>query len=174
MDYQEFGTDIAADVEEQGAVKQFVSNFRQKIIDHSSNYEHSWTQKLISSTNPNWSDFLNSKFLEFKISEETECLTNLQSLTAHMTMQMKEFKDGLWVNLPAAEKQARIGLIPGDIVNNMIKNMKLFVLETQINSERSERYSLNSFVQKFFSSNLSTSPDMVLSSGFFIVSRSNQ
>ncbi len=41
MDYQEFGSDIATDVEEQGAVKRFASNFRQKIIDHSSNYEHS-------------------------------------------------------------------------------------------------------------------------------------
>ena len=171
MDYQEFKTtDIANDVEEQGAVKKFMSHFRQKIIDHSSNFEHSWTQKLISSTNPNWSDFLNSKFLEFKISEETECLTNLQSLTAHMTVQMKEYKDGSWVDLPVGENQARIGLIPGDLVQNMIKNLKLFVLDTQINSERSERYSLNSFVQKFFSTNLPTSPDMVLASGFFIVS----
>ena len=81
MDYDEFATDMTTDMSEEGTVKRFMSNFQQKVVDHTSNYEHSWTQKLISSTNPNWSDLLNSKYLEFRISEENECLTNLQSLT---------------------------------------------------------------------------------------------
>ena len=69
-------------------------------------------KKIVSETQINWSDFDSSKYLQFSLNE-TEHLTQMSSLLAHISVQLLEIMpDGTYQELKDNET-ARIGLIPG-------------------------------------------------------------
>ena len=114
MNLEEFGT-AAKDVPmstENESFDDFLSHYKKKIKDHSSIFEHSYVQRILSESQVNWSDFSQGKYLEFSVNE-TQHLSQMSSLSAHITVQLLEIMpDGSFQELKE-DDSARVGLIPG-------------------------------------------------------------
>ena len=114
MNLEEFGS-AAQDVPistEGDNVADFLSHYKKQVKDHSSIFEHAYTQKIVSETQLNWTDYDTPKYLQFSLNV-TEHLTQMNSLLAHISVQLLEIMpDGTYQELKENET-ARIGLIPG-------------------------------------------------------------
>ena len=125
MNLEQFSEDLTSDAVtgENESVHSFISNFKSKILEKDTNFEHCYTQKIISDSNINWNDYSTNKYLEFNLNE-SEHFSNLNSLTAHMKIQLREFKGNQWNELDASNPP-RVGLIPGSLLSNLIRNLRV-------------------------------------------------
>ena len=81
--------------------------------------------------------------MEFRL-VSNDFLTDLHSLTGHIECKIQEKKsDGTLQNLARGNL---IGTIPSSIISNCIKNFRLFLYDRQLSPERSDRYSLISYL----------------------------
>ena len=112
MNLEEFGNEDVALSTEPDSVENFLSHYKKKVTDHSSIFEHSYIQKIVPDTQVNYHDYDCSKYLEFSCND-TQHMSQMSSLSAHITVQLKEImSDGSYKDLDSGD-QARVGLIPG-------------------------------------------------------------
>ena len=164
MNLQNFGSSIEeGEMSEDSSVQFFLESFKRKTRFHKSLFEHSFTQKLNPISMVNFQDH-SSKFLEFNLSSQ-DLLTDIQSLTAHCKVKILEKKGEELVPL---EDNLMIGTIPSSIVSNIIKNFRLFIFDTQISTEKTDRYSLISYVSQYFNAELNLTEHWNPITGFYI------
>ena len=149
MNLHDFGTTIEQNeaVEDDSVVTMFLESFKRKTKFHASLFENSFTQKLNTSSLLNFHDHSSTKFCEYTLTS-ADFLTDLHSLSAHVRCKIVEEKsDGSLVDL---KNDLLVGTIPSSIVSNLIKNFWLFIYDTQISTEKSDRYSLVSYITQYF------------------------
>ena len=125
MNLEQFSDDLTENsaTGEKETLDSFLSNFKSKISEKESHFEHCYTQKIVSDSNVNWNDYSSSKYLEFNLNE-SEHFSNLNSLTAHVKVELRELVDNKWISLKT-DDSARVGLIPGGILSNLIRNLRV-------------------------------------------------
>ena len=125
MNLEQFSEDLTNDAVtgQKESVDSFISNFKNKILEKDTNFEHCYTQKINSDSNINWNDHSTNKYLEFNLNE-SEHFSNLNSLTAHVKIQLREFVDNQWVEFKAGQ-EPKVGLIPGSLLSNLIRNLRV-------------------------------------------------
>ncbi len=115
MNLEEFGAaaqDVPIVTGGEDNIDNFLSHYKKQVEDHSSIFEHAYTQRIVTETQINWADYDTAKYLQFSLNE-TEHLTQMRSLLAHVTVQLLEImNDGSYKELKENDP-ARIGLIPG-------------------------------------------------------------
>ena len=166
MNLQDFGATIEESemTEDAGVVQLFMDSFKRKTKFHKSLFEHSFTQRINPISMVNFKDHETSKFLEFNLSSQ-DLLTDMHSLTAHTKCRILELKDGTLTNL---DDQVMIGTIPNSIVSNIVKNFRLFLFDTQISTEKTDRYSLISYVTQYFNAQMTQADHWNPITGFYI------
>lgn len=112
MNLEEFNSGDVAMSTEPDSVENFMNHYKKKVTDHASIFEHSYIQKIVPDTQVNFHDYETSKYLEFSCNE-TQHMSQMSSLSAHISVQLKEIlTDGTYRDLEDGDK-ARIGVIPG-------------------------------------------------------------
>ena len=167
MNLQNYGPTIEENeaTEDENVISMFTDSFKRKTKFHPSLFENSFTQKIVSSSLINYQDHAATKFMEFNLSS-SDFLTDLPSLTAHIKCCIKELKpDGSIINL---DDNLLIGTIPSSLISNVIKNFRLFIFDTQISTEKSDRYSLTSYVTNYFNSQLTHLKHFDMENGYYI------
>ena len=150
---------------EDKSILSFSQNFKKKIKSHTSLFENSFTQKISTRSQTNFNDFLPNKYIEFEL-ESSDFLTDLQTLTAHVQCKiLEDIGDNKYKPLGSGDL---IGLIPGALISNLIKNFRLFLYQSQINSERPDKYSLISYITQYFDSHITDFEDFSMDDGFFL------
>ena len=150
--------------EDAGVVKLFMDSFKRKTKFHKSLFEHSFTQRINPVSMVNFADHESSKFLEFNLTSQ-DLLTDMHSLTAHTKCRILELKNDSLTNL---DEQTMIGTIPNSIISNIIKNFRLFLFDTQISTEKPDRYSLVSYITQYFNAQMTHAEHWNPITGFYI------
>lgn len=166
MNLSDLGTSIEEnEVVVDKTIENFSKNFKRKIKSHTSLFENSFTQKIVTKSQTNFNEHSSNKYIEFEL-ENPDFLTDLQSLTGHV--QCKIVEDMGNGNYKALDSQDLVGLIPGALISNIIKNFRLFLYQSQINSERPDKYSLISYITQYFDAHISDYEEFCMDSGFFL------
>jgi hypothetical protein len=135
------------DGEISGNTEEFISGFSKTIKNRESYFRSSFTEKIQAKQLIDWNSHNDTKYLEFDIGSH-DMLSDLSTLNVHMKCQIMEKKaDGTLAKLKANDY---VGLIPGGICQNSIRNLRIFIFGTQISPERTNRYSLMSYVYNYF------------------------
>ena len=156
MNLNSFGSTIEQNESgEDESVSMFMNSFKRKTKFHPSLFENSFVQRVNPINLTNMKDHAATKFLEFNLGSN-DFLTDLQSITAHVKCKIVEKKaDNSTINLG---KDIAVGTIPSSIISNLIKNFRLFIFDTQISTEKPDRYSLISYICHYFNGQL-TNPE---------------
>lgn len=132
---------------EEFSSEVFLKTFSKKIKHYDSLFISSFPQKINPMELINYSSHAETKFMEFDLTSQ-ELISDLSTLTAHLTCRVREqTEDGTIVNLPPG---TTVGAIPGSILNNAVRNLRVFLYNTQISPEKSNRYSLLSYIFEYF------------------------
>ena len=152
MNLNNFGATIEEnETGENENIGMFMNSFKRKLRFRDSLFENSFVQKINSQNLINMKDHSPSKYMEFNLSS-ADFLSDLQSITAHIKCKIMEKKaDKTLGNLGS---NILVGTIPSSIISNCIKNFRLFIFDTQISAERSDRYSLISYISHYFNGQL--------------------
>ena len=162
-DISEINVEDGAETEDI-TVSNFVSNFKRKAKTHSSLFENSFTQKIVTTSQTNYKDYQSSKFQEYKLGSD-EFLTDMTSITAHTKCKIVRDNNGTHVPLESGESVATIA---GGVINALIKNFRLFLYSTQLNSERPDRYTILAYLSRFFDADMTDVTDFDYLTGFYI------
>ena len=145
--------------------EEFVRTFSKKIKYYDSLFINSFPQRLNPKQLINYAKYDENKFIQFDLSHP-ELISDLSSVTAHLTCCVKEEKDdGILYPL---EPGVKIGLAPGGLVSNAIRSMNLFIYQTQCSIEKNNRYSLISYIQQYFNKANVTTDDLNYNNAYYI------
>ena len=147
--------DIAEAIEdgqetEDIGVNNFLSNFKRKAKTHGSLFENSFTERLTTTSQINWTDYDSNKFLEYAVTSNS-FLTDMTTITAHAECKIMRDDNGTHVPLESGEL---VSTISGSVISALIKNFRLYLFTTQINSERPDRYSILAYLSRFFDADM--------------------
>ena len=134
-------------MDEEASMNAFLNTFSKKISYYDSLFVSSFPQKINHKQTINYTNINEGKYMEFDLSTP-DLVSDLSTLTAHLSCCIKELKsDGSIVNL---DPEVLVGTIPGSIISNAVKNLRVFLFDTQISPEKSNRYSLLSYIFDYF------------------------
>ena len=155
MNYNDIADPIEEGQEtEDISVTNFLSNFKRKAKTHNSLFENSFTQRLNTTSQVNFSDHSSNKFMEYSLTSD-EFLTDMSTISAHTKCKIVRDNNGTHVPLEEGELVSTIG---GSVIDALIKNFRLFLYTTQLNSERPDRYSILAYLSRFFDRDM-TNPE---------------
>lgn len=153
MNFNEINEPIEEGQEtEDITVSNFLSSFKRKAKTHTSLFENSFTQRLNTISQVNFSDHASNKFMEYSLASD-EFLTDMTTITAHTKCKIVRDNNGTHVPLEEGEL---VSTISGSVINALIKNFRLFLYTTQLNSERPDRYSILAYLSRFFDADMTT------------------
>ena len=134
-------------MDEEISMNAFLNTFSTKISYYDSLFVNSFPQKINHKQMINYSNINEAKYMEFDLSSP-DLVSDLSTLTAHLSCRIKELKsDGSIANL---DPEVLIGTVPGSLISNTVKNLRVFLFDTQISPEKSNRYSLLSYIFDYF------------------------
>ena len=165
MNVNNFGNTIEEnELAENDVFDMFMASFKRKVKFHSSLFENSFTQKITAQPTPNFQDHQSSKYMQFHL-VSNEFLSDLHSLTGHIECKIMEKKsDGTLKSLFSGNL---IATIPSSVISNCIKNFRLFLYDRQMSPERSDRYSLISYLTQYFNSQLTNPKEIDYETGLY-------
>ena len=138
-------------MEDEASSEAFLKTFSKKIKYYESLFISSFPQKVNHKELINYSSINETKYMEFDLSSP-DLVSDLSSLTAHLSCRVRELNDdGTVTDLDATTE---IGTIPGSIIGNTIRNLRVFLYDTQISPEKSNRYSLLSYMFEYFNKDI--------------------
>ena len=133
-------------IEDEFSDEGFLKTFSKKIKHYDSLFVSSFPQKIQAGQMIDYTSHSDTKFMEFDLTSP-DLISDLSTLTANMTCRIREKTAEGVIDLNATTK---IGCIPGSVVNNAIKNLRVFLFDTQISPEKTDRYSLLSYIFEYF------------------------
>ena len=165
MNINDFGSTIEeSEMTESDVTSLFMESFKRKTKFHSSLFENSFTQKLLTSSLLNFHDHESTKYCEYSLTSP-DFLTDLQSISAHIKCKIMEKQDdGKLIDL---DQNTLIGTIPSSVISNVIKNFRVFIYDTQISTEKSDRYSLISYITQYFNAQFTDIQDWDHDTGYY-------
>ena len=152
-------------IEQENSSDIFLKTFSKEIKKYDSLFINSFPQKINAIQLINYDNIMDGKYLEFNLGSP-DMISDLSTLTAFLECSIKELKeDGTISNLPP---DCFCGTIPGSIVSNCIRNCRIFIFDKQISPEKSNRYSLLSYIFNFFDKSKKNSTGINLENGSYL------
>ena len=133
-------------LEEEESMDHFMKTFSKKIDKYDSLFISSFPQKINHKQMINYKAVNDSKYMEFDLGSP-DMVSDLSTLTAHMRCKIQEKIGETLTNLKSGDL---VGTIPGSVISNSIKNLRVFLYDTQISPEKANRYSLLSYIFEYF------------------------
>ena len=137
-------------LEEEADAEAFMKTFSKKVKYYDSLFLSSFSQKINHKQLINYSNINEAKFCEFDVTSP-DMVSDLSTLTAHMTCRVRELKDGQVIDLATGVK---VSTIPGSVISNAVRNLRVYLFESQISPERENRYSLLSYIFEYFNKSI--------------------